>query len=85
MRHLAAIFLVVTLIAAANPAPSARPANPYRGEPCSSYKPHMKAAHDDLVRGDRSRAIEDLEVARAALESCRRLHTGSRAAIASAD
>jgi hypothetical protein len=45
----------------------------------------MKAAHDDLVHGDRAKAIKDLEMARAALESCGRLHGGSREALSLAD
>jgi hypothetical protein len=85
MGRLAVISLAVFLIAAVSPAPAAQGTRPKRDEPCSSYRPHMEAARADLVRGDRAKAIEDLEVARAALKSCRRLHRGSRRALAMAE
>jgi hypothetical protein len=81
----AAACLAVTLIAAASPVPPKDGGAPHPAvEPCSSYRPHVQAAHDDLVRGDRSKAIEDLGLARAALESCKRLHGASRDPLAEA-
>jgi hypothetical protein len=84
MRHFASILLAAALLAAA-PAvtPTQKSATP-QPAPCSSYRPHMLAARNSLARGDRAKAIRQLTLARDALESCRRLRTGSRDSIAMA-
>jgi hypothetical protein len=76
MNRIAGIFLAVSLIAAANATPTT--SNKHAVEPCSTYRAHVMAARSALSRGERSKAIEDLERARAALESCRQLHGGSQ-------
>jgi hypothetical protein len=70
------IFLALALVATTSAAPTA--SSKHHVEPCSTYRAHVIAARGDLSRGERAKAVHDLELARAALEGCKQLHDGSQ-------
>jgi len=82
IRHSATLCIAIVAAAAASAAPSAAGKTPHGAPSCPAYRPHMLDARQDLVRGDRAKAIEDLELARAALQACEQSHPRNRGALA---